>query len=502
MTVRRVVQRTAGRRAARASRWAQLATLGAASCLLLTACGGSTLNAREVALANQEALGLTPASGAAADPVGEPTPGTGGVPGTAHQPVGTVDPTGGATRDVSAPGGTPVEDRGSGAGSPPATGGAKAGSCAGFRNQTGIDDSTITLANVADTSGPVPGIFTSAQLATKAYVQYFNATSTICGRKLAVLPLDSRTDAGGDNTAWQKACEKAFMGVGSMSAFDSGGAATTQRCGIPDLRAVQTNEARTSCTTCFATESSGNGLYNTAAPVYWLRHHHGQTQNAAMMYVNEAASVSNAEDEVRAQTRLGWKFVYTAKFDVAEFNFAPYAQAMKKKGVQLVQFFGATTMAVSLAQAFAQADFHPQLWVNSAIYDQTYAGAGSPVDGTIVFIDFLPLEDVARSPEMQLYQRWLQQVSPGARMTYFGLFAWSAARLAVQQMTRLGGRLSRPAMNAALRSVHAWTANGLHPAMDVGGKRPATCWRFVQLHGGRWHDYGGGYTCGPTVRSH
>ncbi|NHA00206.1 hypothetical protein G5V59_08905 [Nocardioides sp. W3-2-3] len=64
-----------------------------------------------------------------------------------------------------------------------ATGGVKAGSCTGFKNQKGITDKTITLANISDISGPVPGIFESAQQATQAYVKYFNSTGSICGRK-------------------------------------------------------------------------------------------------------------------------------------------------------------------------------------------------------------------------------------------------------------------------------------------------------------------------------
>ena len=106
------------------------------------------------------------------------------------------------------------------------TGGPKvtAGDCAGLKNGTGITDTKITIANASDMSGLVPGLFKDAQQAVQAYVAYFNAGQDICGRKLEYLPLDSRLDAGGDQQAAQQACEKAFAMVGSMAAFDSGGA--------------------------------------------------------------------------------------------------------------------------------------------------------------------------------------------------------------------------------------------------------------------------------------
>jgi hypothetical protein len=59
-------------------------------------------------------------------------------------------------------------------------------SCAGFKNRTGVTNRTIRIGNAADISGPVPGQFLSARQATLAYVRYFNATHSLCGRKLAL----------------------------------------------------------------------------------------------------------------------------------------------------------------------------------------------------------------------------------------------------------------------------------------------------------------------------
>ena len=81
---------------------------------------------------------------------------------------------------------------------------------------------------------------------------------------------------------------------------------------------------------------------------------------------------------------------------------------------------------------------------------------------------------------------WLQQVSPGAEPTFFGLFSWSAARAFVEQSVKLGGKLSRPTLIDALRKVDNWTANGLHAPQHVGTKKTSECWRFMQLTGGKW----------------
>ncbi|MCW2787126.1 MAG: amino acid/amide transporter substrate-binding protein family [Marmoricola sp.] len=485
-------------------RYALLAT-SVVVCLTLSACGGSVLKPDFVAAANRAVEG-GPSAASTNGPTtpGDPSTGVGGSNptspgGSSTSPGGSSTSPGGSS---TSPGGSSTSPGGSPGGAAPAVGaGVKAGSCTGFKNQTGVSNSAITIANIADISGPVPGIFTAASYAVQAYAKYFNSTSTICGRKLNVLALDSQTNAGAEQVASQKSCDNAFATVGEMSAFDTGGIATTENCKIPDLQAVITNDARAKCSNCFAAQAPGGGFSPDAIPDYFTAHNKAATQKAAMLYVNAAASVGGALDEVRAEKRRGWKFAYTSSFDIAEFNYSPYVQQMKSKGVKLVQMFGSAQMAIGIAQAMQSADFHPDIYMmNATQYDPAYAAAGSPVEGSIITADFTPIEDMAKVPELALYNQWLQQIKPGAVPTYFGLYAWSAARLFVQQAVALGGKLTRPNMINSIRSVHSWTANGLHAPQDVGGKRVSRCWRFIQLHQGKWVPYGGtGYHCGGVV---
>ena len=95
---------------------------------------------------------------------------------------------------------------------------------------------------------------------------YFNANSDICGRELEVLSLDSRADAGADQQAYAKACEQAFAAVGSMSAFDSGGAGTAEDCGLPDIRTTSVTLERGGCSTCFGAQSNDPAYFENAVP--------------------------------------------------------------------------------------------------------------------------------------------------------------------------------------------------------------------------------------------
>jgi ABC-type branched-subunit amino acid transport system substrate-binding protein len=351
-----------------------------------------------------------------------------------------------------------------------------------------VTDSKIILANASDVSGPVPGLFESAQEAVKAYIAYFNATSDICGRKLELMALDSRTDAGADQQAYAKACEGAFAAVGSMSAFDGGGAAVADKCGIPDLRSANVSGERQACDNCFGVQSANPNTFQNAVPDHIIKNYPQAAKNAAYTWINAGVGPLNANNQANAMERRGMRFVYRQGIDVSEFNYAPYVQQMKDKGVRYVQFLGAYQQAVRLAQAMQQQGFKPDAFVlDPTGYDPRYVeSGGDAVEGTKIFINIAMFEEAASNKEMQLYQSWLQQVKPGATPTFFGVFSWSATRLFVEQALGLGGRLSRDSMVQAVRKVDNWTSNGIHSPQHVGSKKTGECWRWIRLEKGRW----------------
>ena len=459
--------------------------------LTLAACG-SQLDPDTVARVNGSGVGPNGeviAGGAAAGPGGS-------VPGTSGDVGGSDTSTGGGS--TSTGGDTGGGDAPQGSGDNAATGSTKAGSCDGFKNQTGITDSTITLGNSSDISGPVPGLFESAQEGARAYVAYFNSTSDICGRKLELKTYDSRTDAAADQQSYTKGCDETFAMVGSMSAFDSGGASTAQSCGLPDIRTASTTADRLACTTCFAAEAANSHEFQNAVPDFVLKNYGDAGDHAAMLYINAGAAAENGKTQAAAMEKRGMHFDYVQGIDIAEFNYAPYVQQMKDKGIEYVQMIASSAQFVRLAQAMQQQGFKPKIFmIDPTAYSPEYVeSGGDAVEGTTVFINFTPFEEASSNKETQLYLSWLQQVKPGATPSFFGLFAWSAARLFVEQATKLGGKLSRGALVDSLKGVNDWTANDMHAPQPVGSKHAGACWRFIRLEGGKWTPVGGtSYQC-------
>ncbi len=480
--------------------------VGAATVVLgLAACGSNLDPQQMVGASGAPGAPVTAADGTVSDPavvadggvVGEDgvvdpgTPGDPGAPGAPGAPA--------AGGDVAAP----SDAAEGGEGDSAADGGVAAGSCEGFDNaQTGVTGDTITLANASDVSGPVPGIFEAAQLGTRAFVEYFNSTEELCGHKLAIKLLDTRADAGADQQAYATACDQAFAAVGSMSAFDSGGAAAAQGCAIPDIRSTIVTPQRSKCSTCFAAQSVAANLVPASLPKYWIAKEPEASQHVAFLYINAGAAVVNAQSISKAYQMAGMKIDYFEGIDVATFNFAPYVQQMKDRGIQMVTYLGPYQNTVKIQQAMAQQNFKPKVYFQDAtIQDQGYIDqAGSLGEGSYVY-STTELFD-SNKAEVKLYRSWLNQVSPGADPNFYGLYAWSAARLFVQQATALGGKLTRASLVSSLKSLKGWTSNGLHAPQSVGSKATTPCVRIVQLSGGRFKQVSSGsYTCGSLINS-
>lgn len=376
----------------------------------------------------------------------------------------------------------------------------------GGAGDKGVSKQSITIANASDISGPVPGLFESSQQAVKAFVAYQNATfGGVCGRELELMAMDSRSDNGGDKDAVIQACDKAFAMVGSMSSADAGGAQQVTSCGIPDVRTQTVNPARAGSPMVFGANSLKINLVPSALPDYFRRKHPDGVKKAAYLYINVPAAKINAESLIAAHEKRGFTFVYKQGIDVADFNYSPYVQQMKTEGVKIVYFIGATSQAVRLAKAMQQQGFKPDAFgMAPTSYDPRYLEqAGAAAEGTYIYSSAALLSELGTTAEGKLYQQWLARVAPDATPTYYGVYAWAAARLFVEQTEKLGANPTRKGLLNALKGVRGYRANGLLAGSDVGPRASPRCVLFGRVKGGRFvrEAPARGWTCGTLIDS-
>jgi hypothetical protein len=371
----------------------------------------------------------------------------------------------------------------------------------GGATDVGITASSITIANISDVSGAVPGLFEDARFAVQAYVKYFTARyGTIYGRKVNVLALDSQLDSGANRSASIQACNEAFGGVGSVSAFDQGGAPVIAACkskgGLyPDLRGLSTTDQMKAVSNAYPVNAAGTGGTRSLGQYGWAAEKFPDAiKKAAYVYSDgEVTRQLAKQDEEGTAKVLGYNWVADIPVATTETNYNPAAQQIKSSGAQYVTFVGAYQQAASLARSMKSLGWTPKVYqpTVTAYTPNFISQAGDALSGDYTYIGVSSTlnEEMAGNPELQLYAQWLQQVKPGARPTNIGMFAWAAAALWVQKMIEIGPRPTRGALLAKYAAVTKYTGNGLFPGQDVGGRRLGDCVNVVQVTGGRFVRY-------------
>lgn len=434
--------------------------------LVLAACGARLT--REQKLAGIGSLGGNSSTNTTGDTTGTATGDTATTGGTTTG--GTTGTTGGTTTGVAAP---------SACGNP-ATNPA---------SDKGVTKNQVVVATASDVSGVQAALFKSTHQAMRALTTMVNSQGGVCGRTLSFKPIDTKADSTANASAVRDACDSAFALVGSMSAFDNGGASAGQSCGIPDITAITVNGSRVQASNVYPIYPVRPDKVPIGPANYIKSKYPDVIKKAAMLYLNAGVTKSNALQRVKAWETVGFDFIYIQEVQVLEPNYSVFVQKMRDQGIEYVNMVANYQSIQKLLSAMDQADWYPKVrdW-DSVAYSPSFVTQNNrpftPANGSLVFLNTALSEEASSNQEMQLYIQWLNRTAPGAKPDYFGFYAWSAGRLFVKLATQIGAKLTRPAMLAALKATHQWDGNGLHASHDIGNKIMSNCFLYVGINNG------------------
>lgn len=417
--------------------------------------------------------------------------------GSGETATGADTGTGAATGGATGSGGASSGSGGGSTGGPPAA--PKGGN--GGATDVGVTATEITIAVLTDRTGPVPGIFEPSVRSTQAWANYINSKGGIFGRKIKVVPIDSKTSAADNRAGALQACKQAFAVVGSMSAMDDGGASALAECGIPDISATVVNPPRDECATCFPAFPNLRH-YVLGSKKLLSDENPGASQTGAMLWLNAAVASYNARKNMAAAKTIGYNFVYEKQAEVVEPNYTPFVVDMKAKNVQYVSMVGELNSIARLLKAFKSQNYIPKVReFDTVIYDSKFLSqAGDAAEGVYTSVTITPLEEAASNPEYTLYLDSLKRSSGGTPDGFFGAYAWSASRLFQEALEKTGPEAKRTKILDFLKGLHAWDNHGMHAAHDIGNKKAANCFISLVVKGGKWtrHAPAKGFDCGRT----
>ncbi len=363
--------------------------------------------------------------------------------------------------------------------------------CSGISGP-GVTATTITLGNVADLSGPVPGLFQGAVTGTKAYLNFVNSQGGVCGHQLQLLNADSQTDCAPTENAYSDLVGKVFAFAGSFDLYDDCGAQVmNQHPTVPDVSYKLTAQGVAEKND-FSVDAIPPGGYYTGPFVYWAAKFGSAVQHVGTIYPNIPASSIQAQGQMKAAESVGWKFVYQRQIGATETNYTTDVIAMQQAGVKVVYTDALNvTEAVNLIQEIRQQNWNPII-ILPPVYAQNFfqlLGGSSQAEGIWgqqPYSMFFNASDAQNLPEDATFLSWMHKTNPSLPVDLFAMYGWAETAMLVQAMRAAGSTVNQAGVMAALETVHQYTDGNMVGSADPAAKKPTQCYVLFQVHSGQF----------------
>ena len=166
---------------------------------------------------------------------------------------------------------------------------------------------------------------------------------------------------------------------------------------------------------------------------------------------------------------------------------------------------------VDFLQESAQQNFHPKAIINETAYDSSFFKLLGSSNSSLGSNLIMPLEyalylgqDSASVPEINTLTTWMKTTHPGDPVNLFALDDWAAGLMFQQALTNAGANPTRASLLAATKGVNNFSANGLLPNQNPGGKVPPVCVAVTGVQNGqfvRLDPATKGFECNGDVRA-
>jgi ABC-type branched-subunit amino acid transport system substrate-binding protein len=396
---------------------------------------------------------------------------------------------------------------------PAASGSNNADLCAKEKPQAteiGVTADKITIEVMADVgSSLAPGLFQGNHDALAAFAKYVNANGGIACRDLEVKLWDTKLNPDESKNGLIDACANALALVGNNALFnpdvspmtgckDKAGAVT----GLPDIAALANdiNEqcGKTTyliqavpeqCTTLSGERDLGAFLGFTK---YLLKQNNNDLHGLFMVPGDLPTTVQSATYQIKAQADAGvkWDAVLKVSGRDEQAAYTPRVQQVKAANSNFV-YNGSNdrAMVAMRKEADAQGLNSVKVWACSlACYTRNFlATGGADVEGTYVWMQFLPFEEADSNKALKSY---VDAVGAN-KVDSFGAQAWQAAMLfkhVVDKIVDTDGvnGITRAKVLETLKTTDDFTADGWMGTEGKDLRGIGSCMVVLQVKSGKF----------------
>ena len=373
--------------------------------------------------------------------------------------------------------------------------------------EIGVTADTISVEVMADTGSPLaPGLFQGNVDAMNAYAKWINANGGVGCRQLKVEAWDSKLDATESKNGIINACKNDLAMVGGNSLFnpdvsvlgncvDKAG----QPVGLPDFAALANDVNEQCAPQSWVVQAVAEPCNGTNTGVRDLKAFVGATKYYQTVQPNLKGvflvpgdlptTIQSATYQIEAQKQVGVTWIDALKVSgrSEQSAFNTYVQALKNGGGNYA-YMGSNDVAMTKLrkEATAQGLSGIDVWGCSlACYTENFKTSGSAVDGTYVWMQFVPFEEASSNKAVQAYVD-----ASGGKPDAFGAQAWQAGMAFTQAVNEIvaekgANAITRTNLLAKMKTL-SFDADGWIGKARTGQKVFSDCMVIMQINGGKF----------------
>jgi ABC-type branched-subunit amino acid transport system substrate-binding protein len=353
---------------------------------------------------------------------------------------------------------------------------------------TGVTDTSIEVSVIADINVPgAPGLLQPMWDTATAYVDWCNAAGGINGRKLI---LDKRDSA---ETVYlpqvETSCTADLAMVGTMGVLDNTGVAAWEKCGIPNFTAATVSSAAANAKLMYPSNPLPANQENIGGFPVIFQQNPGVQDHIGTLYAAGAAAAREQHTYNEAIAADGGKVVYSAQYNaLGQVNWAPYVEAMKKAGVQMMFLNDTIPTSVALDQAMSTAGWYPKVQISPPQdYDTSFLTTGASVaKNYYVYMPSEPLEAASAVPAVTQYEQIVSKYVPSAHLGFFGEMAFGSWLLFSEAAKACGSNLTRTCVEQQVAKQTNWTGGGLQGTINPASNKASDCYIVMKIENAKF----------------
>ena len=353
---------------------------------------------------------------------------------------------------------------------------------------TGVTNTSVELSVVADIDVPgAPGLLQPMWDSATAFTDWCNAAGGIDGRKII---LDKRDSAETDYLPQVEAsCTADLAMVGTMGVLDNTGVAAWEKCGIPNFTASTVSEQAANASLMYPSNPLPADQENIGGFPVIFQQYPGVQNHIGTLYSEGAAGAREQHTYNEAIAADGGKVVYTAEYNATgQVNWAPYVEAMKNAGVQMLFLNDTIATSVALDQAMSTAGWYPTVQISPPQdYDTSFLSTGGTVaKNYYVYMPSEPLEAASAVPAVAQYESIVSKYVPTAHLGFFGEMAFSSWLLFTEAAKACGSTLTRTCVEQQVAKQTNWTGGGLEGSINPASNKASQCFIVMKIENSKF----------------